>query len=201
METLDECTLTRVLRLTSKRPKKRPSKTCPISFTDWASLWCMPDQVKEVLQGIDEHIKNVQRQEEGERNKVCSSSCTNIGVGELQSRLRTVKLLAGCGLQPCCPLGLTTSDQDGNRWGFSKPEIRNSVLQLYGAVKPSMRGVSPMCAAFGVFQGFNYCMVSPGEVAIKLRGGGNDTFSFRNGNVRGAGRARQASHARTFCWS
>ena len=66
-------------------------------------------------------------------------------------------------------MDLTTTDENGMPWDFSKAEQRNKAIRRWHEEKHLFIIGTPMCTAFSILQQWNYPKMDPQKVAAKMK--------------------------------
>ena len=59
------------------------------------------------------------------------------------------------GMEGEIALDLTTTDENGEPWDFSKPKKREKAIRFLNETKPAMLILSPPCTMFSAMQNIN----------------------------------------------
>ena len=74
------------------------------------------------------------------------------------------------GLKLAWALDLTTADEEGKPWGFSRADPRRKALRMLIEDKPLMLVACPMCGPLSTMNELNYAHMSEGEIKERLHG-------------------------------
>ena len=126
--------------------------------------------VRQILKDLDDSPKLQLRMGRKQRRSVQADGKHD--VSEVYSPPRMAKAAAALGLRDGWSLDLTTSDESGQPWDFSKLQARTRAMALVKADKPFLLVCSPMCGPFSELQElFNYPGKPTAEVKEKLEAG------------------------------
>ena len=122
-------------------------------------LECYPRQQQEVLEHNAEILKLVDELGSGSRGyrRHRQSALKNL-VSEIYSAPRVteaLKLLPGLGLSAGFALDLTTTDEHGNTWDFTKETMKQKARDKVRTEEPMLLIGSPSCTAFCAWQALN----------------------------------------------
>jgi hypothetical protein len=82
-------------------------------------------------------------------------------VSEVFSPPRVAEMAREMGLGGGWSLDITTSDENGKPWDFSKPEMRRKAKKLVEETKPTLLIGSPMCREWSILQNLNKARRDP----------------------------------------
>ena len=94
---------------------------------------------------------------------------TEMDVSDIYSPPRVAVKAAEMGLRAGWSLDLTTRDQDGKRWDFSKASIRKRAITKIKRAKPLVIIGSPMCTDWCTMMNFNWDRMKPEEKERRLK--------------------------------
>ncbi len=92
-------------------------------------------------------------------------------INEAYSPPRVTRMSERMGMIPGFSLDLTTKDDKGEPWDFTKPEKRYKAMQWVKQKAALLLIVSPMCGPFSQLQSVNYSRMSDQEVRKKVTEG------------------------------
>ena len=129
-----------------------------------------PHHQQEVLEHNVEILKLVDQLGSGSRGyrRQRQTALKNL-VSEIYSAPRVtqaLKLLPGLGLAAGFALDLTTTDEDGNSWDFTKEQMKEKARVKVRTEEPMLLIGSPSCTAFCAWQALNAARVDRDEVKI-----------------------------------
>ena len=97
----------------------------------------------------------------------CSGSTG--GFGEIYSPPRMVEAARRRGMPGCFSLDLTTCDDDGSKWDFTRPEMQERAINKIDKEQPHMLIVCPPCTLFSILQALNFYKQDSKVVEARLR--------------------------------
>ena len=153
----------------SETPESESNATDESGVLAWinkiAPNGCTSAEVQEILKRLDESTP---------MDKVFSKARTrkiDNDIGEVYSPPRIAARANRHGLRPGFSKDLTTTDLDGEPWGFNLPRAKYKAIDEFNEPQPEILIMSPMCGPFGQLQGLNYSKMIPEDVEVNLRKG------------------------------